>query len=81
MYYPPAKRRWLHPKKFSCSDLRARIDRLEFTSYLEVAAVLGLSRDGLPKQMRGARAVSRRTQIILALLEATTLRRAARQVA
>jgi hypothetical protein len=44
-----------------------------------VADALGLSRDGLAKQMRGSRAVSRQTQIILDLLE--QLRRPTRRSA
>jgi hypothetical protein len=48
--------------------LRARIDELGLT-YTEAALRLGLTLDGLQKQMRGARKVSRQTEIILGYLE------------
>jgi hypothetical protein len=50
------------------SALRARIDKLGLT-YTEAALRLGLTLDGLQKQMRGARKVSRQTEIILGYLE------------
>ena len=50
-------------------ELRARIDKLGLT-YTAAAAALGLTMDGLHKQMRGVRAVSRQTEIILERLEA-----------
>jgi len=50
-------------------ELRARIDRLGFRSYSAAAAEFGLTLDGLQKQMRGARAVSRQTAVILGLIE------------
>jgi hypothetical protein len=49
-------------------ELRARIDKLGLT-YTAAAAALGLTMDGLHKQMRGVRAVSRQTEIILERLE------------
>jgi hypothetical protein len=48
--------------------LRARIDKLGLT-YTEAAKRLGLTMDGLHKQMRGDRPVSRQTEIILSMLE------------
>jgi hypothetical protein len=49
-------------------ELRARIDRLGL-SYVEAARRLGLTEDGLYKQMRGTRRVGRQTEIILGYLE------------
>jgi hypothetical protein len=51
------------------AELRERLDRLG-RPYTRLAALLGLSIDGLHKQMRGDRAVSRQTEIILEQLEA-----------
>jgi hypothetical protein len=50
-------------------ELRSRIDKLGLT-YTAAAEQLGLTLDGLQKQMRGARPVSRQTEIILGMLEA-----------
>jgi transcriptional regulator with XRE-family HTH domain len=52
----------------SGSELRARIDKLGLT-YTDAARRLGLSLDGLQKQMRGARPVSLQTEIILDQIE------------
>jgi hypothetical protein len=50
------------------SELRARIDKLKLP-YRAAASLLGLTLDGLNKQMRGARAVGRQTELILRNLE------------
>ena len=55
-------------RTMSGAELRARIKRLGLT-YAVVADQLGLSLDGLNKQMRGDRRVSRQTEIILDLLD------------
>ena len=52
----------------SGDELRARIDRLGLL-YNEAAQKLGLSRNGLYKQMSGERRVGRQTAIILDLIE------------
>jgi hypothetical protein len=52
----------------SGEELRARIGRLGMT-YTLAAERLGLTLAGLNKQMRGDRAVSRQTAIILDFLE------------
>jgi hypothetical protein len=62
-------------RTISGPELRARIDKLGLT-YTAAAEALGLTMDGLHKQMRGARCVSRQTEIILERLEGD--RRAAR---
>jgi hypothetical protein len=49
-------------------ELRSRIDRLGVT-YTAAAPLLGLTPDGLHKQMTGQRRVSRQTEIILDCLE------------
>jgi hypothetical protein len=49
-------------------ELRRRLDRLG-RSYTELAPLLGLSITGLHKQMRGERAVSRQTELLLEQLE------------
>ena len=49
-------------------ELRARIDKLGLT-YTAAAPLLGLTLDGLRKQMSGLRPVSRQTAIILDLIE------------
>jgi hypothetical protein len=49
-------------------ELRRRIDRLGLP-YVEAARRLGLTDDGLYKQMRGTRRVGRQTEIILDCLE------------
>jgi hypothetical protein len=51
------------------NELRQRIDRLGLY-YTEAARLLGLTMGGLHHQMRGERAVSRQTEIILERLEA-----------
>jgi hypothetical protein len=56
------------------AELRARIDRLEMT-YIEAAERLGLSLAGLHHQMRGERAVTRQTEMLLEVLELQTGRR------
>jgi hypothetical protein len=55
-------------RTISGEELRARIDRLGLT-YVEAARRLGLTEDGLYKQMRGNRRVGRQTEIILGFLE------------
>ena len=50
------------------SELRQRVDQLGLT-YTAAAKQLGLTLDGLQKQMRGDRPVSRQTVIILDLIE------------
>ena len=55
-------------RTISGAELRRRIDRLGL-NYIEAAPRLGLTVDGLQKQMRGARAVSRQTAVILGLIE------------
>ena len=52
----------------SGQTLRARIKRLGIT-YGEAARRLGLTRDGLNKQMNGANRVSRQTELLLGYLE------------
>jgi hypothetical protein len=52
----------------SGAGLRSRIDRLGLT-YTAAAPLLGLTLDGLRKQMSGLRPVSRQTEIILDLIE------------
>jgi transcriptional regulator with XRE-family HTH domain len=52
----------------SGAELRARIKRMGLT-YAAAAERLGLTLDGLNKQMRGDRAVSRQSAIILGYLE------------
>jgi hypothetical protein len=59
----------------SGDELRKRIRRMGMT-YTRAAERLGLSLDGLNKQMRGDRPVGRQTVIILATLEAEHARRA-----
>jgi hypothetical protein len=56
-------------------ELRQRIARLDL-SYVEAARRLGLTVDGLHKQMRGARRVGRQTEIILGYIEKEQPRRA-----
>lgn len=51
------------------NQLRERIDRLGL-HYTEAAALLGLTLGGLHHQMRGERAVTRQTEIILKRIEA-----------
>jgi hypothetical protein len=51
------------------NELRQRIDRLGLR-YTEAARQLGLSTMGLHHQMRGERAVSRQTEMLLDRLEA-----------
>jgi hypothetical protein len=50
------------------NELRQRIDRLGLY-YTEAARLLGLTMGGLHHQMRGERAVTRQTEIILDQLE------------
>jgi hypothetical protein len=50
------------------NELRERIDRLGLR-YTEAARQLGLSTMGLHHQMRGERAVSRQTELLLEQLE------------
>lgn len=50
------------------TELRRRLDRLG-RPYTQLAPLLGLSINGLHKQMRGERAVSRQTQMLLEQLE------------
>jgi hypothetical protein len=52
----------------SGDKLRARVKRLGIT-YAQAAERLGLSLDGLNKQMRGDHKVSRQTEIVLDYLE------------
>ena len=52
----------------SAAELRARIKRLGI-SQSEAAERLGLSANGLYKQLHGERTVSRQTEIILDLIE------------
>ena len=58
----------MQPQAISGAELRARIDRLGLT-YTAAAPLLGLTLDGLRKQMAGLRPVSRQTAIILDLIE------------
>jgi hypothetical protein len=58
----------------SGETLRARIDRLGLI-YSEAATRLGLTRDGLNKQMRGIARVSRQTELLLGYVEKEQLRR------
>jgi hypothetical protein len=51
------------------TELRRRLNRFA-RPYTELAPLLGLSIDGLHKQMRGDRHVTRQTEIILERLEA-----------
>lgn len=50
------------------AELRRRLDR-QNRPYTALAPLLGLSIDGLHKQMRGERAVSRQTELLLEHLE------------
>jgi hypothetical protein len=50
------------------NELRQRIDRLGLY-YTDAARLLGLTMGGLHHQMRGERAVTRQTEIILEQLE------------
>jgi hypothetical protein len=50
-------------------ELRRRLDRFG-RPYTRLAPLLGLSIDGLHKQMRGVTAVSRQTELLLEKLEA-----------
>lgn len=56
-----------HPR-ISGDELRARIRRIGIT-YTEAAERLGLTLDGLNKQMRGVNAVSRQTALLLGYVE------------
>jgi hypothetical protein len=51
------------------ADLRRRLNQLG-RPYTELAPLLGLSVSGLHKQMNGATAVSRQTEMLLERLEA-----------
>jgi len=51
------------------NELRQRITRLGLT-YAKAAELLGLSLSGLNHQMRGERAVTRQTKMLLERLEA-----------
>jgi hypothetical protein len=51
------------------NELRQRIDRLGLY-YTEAARLLGLTMGGLHHQMRGERAVTRQTEMLLERLEA-----------
>jgi hypothetical protein len=51
------------------AELRQRLDRLG-RPYTRLAPLLGLSIDGLHKQMRGDRPVTRQTELLLEKLEA-----------
>jgi hypothetical protein len=55
-------------RTISGEELRRRIDALGL-SYVEASRKLGLTEDGLYKQMRGTRRVGRQTAIILGYLE------------
>jgi len=55
-------------RTISGAELRERIGRLELT-HVEAARRLGLTEDGLYKQMRGDRRVSRQTELLLVCLE------------
>jgi hypothetical protein len=57
-----------NPRTITGEELRQRVDRLGLT-YVEAARRLGLTDDGLYKQMRGTRRVGRQTEIILRVLE------------
>jgi hypothetical protein len=50
------------------AELRRRLDQQQ-RPYTQLAPLLGLSVDGLHKQMRGERAVSRQTEMLLEQLE------------
>jgi hypothetical protein len=50
------------------TELRRRLDQLGLP-YTRLAPLLGLSIDGLQHQMRGYRAVSRQTELLLECLE------------
>ena len=58
----------MRPPHLSGPDLRIRLRRLGLTQ-AQAAELLGLSLDGLHKQLSGARRVTRRTEIILELIE------------
>ena len=61
-------------------ELRARIKALGFT-YREAAEYLGLTLDGLNKQMRSVRPVGRQTELLLGYVEAASAAAAAPPVA
>jgi hypothetical protein len=50
------------------TELRQRLERLG-RPFVELARLLGLSIDGLNKQMNGSRRVSRQTELLLDQLE------------
>jgi hypothetical protein len=50
------------------AELRSRLDQLQ-RPYTQLAPLLGLSVSGLHKQMNGATAVSRQTEMLLGCLE------------
>ena len=55
-------------RTISGDELRARIEKLGLT-YTAAAPLLGLTLDGLRKQMGGLRPVSRQTALLLGYLE------------
>jgi hypothetical protein len=55
-------------KPMTGTDLRRRLARFDLTQR-EWAELLGLSLDGLNKQMSGARGVSRQTELLLGYVE------------
>jgi hypothetical protein len=55
-------------RTISGAELRRRIDRLGL-NYIEAAPRLGLTVDGLQKQMRAVHRVSRQTELLLKCLE------------
>jgi hypothetical protein len=59
---------WVRANPMTGAELRARIDTLG-VSYVQAARWLGLTVDGLHKQMRGARAVSTQTALLYWLIE------------
>ena len=61
-------RKMAQTRTFPGDELRARIKRLGLT-YARATERLGLTLDGLNKQMRGDRRVGRQTVIILDLIE------------
>jgi hypothetical protein len=65
---PQDARKTAQSRTISGDELRARVKRLGMT-YARVAEQLGLTLDGLNKQMRGDRKVGRQTEIILGHLE------------
>jgi hypothetical protein len=76
---PQDARKTAQSRTISGDELRARIDKLGLP-YRHAAPLLGLTLDGLNKQMRGDRKVGRQTELILRSLKKTRGKRSKRRV-